>query len=133
MNYKAELYRKCHQELAELYDKRQRPLFNVDNEVKNRLIHDGAIRRNDLSGLITTKGEGLFLNKYYIELAEEVENKEREKELRERDSFTNQRSVEESIKQTKINWDNRNIPKYSLIIAGIALLLEILEQIKSCK
>ena len=113
--------------------KGKRPLFNVDNEVKNRLIHDGAIRRNDLSGLITTKGEGLFLNKYYIELAEEVENKEREKELRERDSFTNQRSVEESIKQTKINWDNRNIPKYSLIIAGIALLLEILEQIKSCK
>ncbi|MBR5728804.1 MAG: hypothetical protein IKX61_01150 [Prevotella sp.] len=132
MNYKAELYRKCHKELTELYDKRQIPLFNVDNEVKNILIQDGAIRRNGLDGLITTKGEDLFKNKHYLVLAEEAEEKGREKELRERDSLMNQLSVEKADEQNKINRQMLNYQRITLLFSGIAAIGTIFSLIKGC-
>ena len=126
MNYKAELYRKCHIELAELYNKNQTPLFTIDNEVENRLIQDGAIRRNDLSCIITSKGKDLFLNKHYLNLAEEAKNQEREKELRERDSFANQTSAEQAIEQTKINRRMFYCQIINIILSSIAALGTIL-------
>ena len=132
MNHKAELYRKCHQTLTELDKFNQIPLYDIDREVKKRLISDNAISINGLDVSTTSKGNVLFLKNYYIELAEETESKEREKELRERDSFINQRLVEETIKQTKIGWDNRKTQFLSLVISGISLIVSILSFVYSC-
>lgn len=130
MNSKVNLYRKCHKDLAELNDKRQIPLFNVDNEVKNRLIQDGAIRQNGMSCAITPQGDDLFLNKHYIELAEEAEDKVREKELRERDSYVNQRLVEEEIGQKSIGIKSYKATIISIIIAVIGIILGL---VKGCQ
>ena len=132
MNHKAELYRKCHQTLSELDKFNQIPFYDIDREVNKRLICDNAISKNGLDVAITSKGNELFLKKYYIELAEETESKEREKELRECDSFINQRMVEETIKQTKIGWDNRKTQILSLVVSGISLIVSILSFVYSC-
>ena len=125
MGKKVELYRKCHKDLGELYDKRQIALFNVDNEIRNKFVQDGAIRQNGMFCAITPQGDNLFLNKHYLELAEDAENKEREKELRERNSFVNQRLVEETIKQSK---NDRKM----LYISGIVALGTILGIVFRC-
>jgi hypothetical protein len=130
MNSKVNLYRKCHKDLTELNDKRQIPLFNVDNEVKNRLIQDGAIRQNGMSCAINPKGDDLFLNKHYIDLAEKAEDKEREKELRERDSYVNQRLVEEEIGQKSIGIKSYKATIISIIIAVIGIILGL---VKGCQ
>ena len=132
MNRKAKLYRKCHQALSELNKFNQIPHYNIDNEVNKRLIYDGAINQNGIDVAITPKGNELFLNEYYIELALETESKVREKELRERDSYNNQRLVEETTKQTKIGWDNRKTQFLSLVISGISLIVSILSFVYSC-
>ena len=128
MNRKADLYRRCHYELGQLNEYRQLPSIDID--VKNILLHDGAIRNKGIAVLITSKGEDLYRINRYLELAEEAENREKEIELRERDSFTNQRSVEESIKQTKNGWDNR---KVSIISIVITLIVSILSFFNSCR
>ena len=76
MNNKADFYRKCHKDLGELYDSRQLPF--MDTEVINRLVLDGAITNNSLYSAITPKGDALYRSKYYLELAEDTENKVRE-------------------------------------------------------
>ena len=128
MNKKADLLRKCHNTLGELSKYRQLPF--LDHEVKNRLVHDGAIKDNGLYGIITPKGDDLLLSSHYLELAEEAENKEREKELRERDSFASQRLVEEDIKQTSIESKNYKATIISIFIAVIGVLLGL---VKGCQ
>ena len=131
MNRKVELYRKCYKELAELSECRQKPF--IEKEVENRLLQDGVIMKNGLDAQITPLGDKYVQKEYYLELAKKAENEERERELRERDSFINQRLVEETIKQTKIGWDNRKTMILSLVISSISLIVSILSFVYSCK
>jgi hypothetical protein len=132
MNRKVELYRNCFKVLDELGKCRQKPIIDIDKEVEKRLLLDGSIKKNGLDIQITPKGDNHVQNKYYLELAERIENEEKEKELRERDSFINQRLVEETIKQTKIGWDNRKTMILSLVISSISLIVSILSFFHSC-
>ena len=130
MNRKTELYRKCHQTLAELSKSRQIPF--IDIEIENRLLQDGAIRVNGLNAAITSKGDDFFQGKYYLELAEKAESEERERELRERDSFLNQKSVEVAIEQNKINRQLLSYQKINIIISGIAAIGALLSLVCRC-
>lgn len=127
MYYKVDLYRKCHQELKNLYELKQIPW--EDTEVQNRLKIDGAINLNALSATITEKGEEMFLDKYYLDLADKVESEKKEEELRERDSLMKQISIEkadERHKQTIL------YQKITIVISSIAALGTIFNFIKGC-
>ncbi|MCR5365788.1 MAG: hypothetical protein K6E67_06550 [Prevotella sp.] len=132
MNSMIDLYRKCHNGLGELYDKRQIPLFKIDNEVHNKLVHDGAIKQNGINVAITPQGDDFYMNKHYIELAEEVEKERREKELRERDSLMNQLSVEKADEQNKINRQMLFYQKITILFSGIAAIGTIIGLINGC-
>ena len=132
MNRKSDFYRKCHGDLSELNNKNQIPRFFINSEVINRLNKDGAISYNGIWAAITSKGEELFHNKYYIELAEKTEYEEKERELRERDSFLNQKSVEEAIEQNKINRQMLSYQKINIIISGIAAVGVLLGLVCRC-
>lgn len=132
MNREEDLYRKCHKYLSDISKSRQLPLFDTDTEVINRLVKDGAINNNSLSAAITPKGDELFQNMYYCVLAEKAKNEERERELRERDSLMNQKSVEEAIEQNKINRKLLSYQKINIIISGIAAIGVLLGLICRC-
>ena len=132
MNNIIDLYLKCHQGLGELYNKRQIPLFNIDNEVHNRLVLDGTIRKNGINVAITPKGDELYQNKYYLELAAKAGYEEREKELKERDSLMNQLSVEKAYEQNVINRQMLFYQKIIIVFSGIAAIGTIFGLIKGC-
>ena len=85
-----------------------------------------------MDGAITSKGNELFQNKYYLELAEKAENEESERELRERDSLMNQISVEQTDEQIKINRQLLSYQKINIIISGIAAFGIIIGILKGC-
>ena len=127
MYYKVDLYRKCHQELKNLYELRQIPW--EDSEVQNRLKNDGAINLNALSATITEKGEEMFLDKYYLDLSDKVESEKKEEVIKERDSLLNQISIEkadERHKQTLL------YQKITIVITSITALVTILNFINGC-
>ncbi len=132
MNSKVDIYRKCHIALAELYDNRQIPLSALENEVKTRLTQDRAIRHNGFYGAITPKGDDLFLKNKYLELAEDAENKEKEKEMRVRDSLMNQLSVEKADEQNIINRQMLLYQKVTIVFSGIAAIGTIIGLLKGC-
>ena len=130
MDKKADYYRKCHKELEELYKCRQKPF--IDKEIENRLLQDGAIKKNGLDAQITPQGDDYVHNKYYLELAEKADCEERERELRERDSLMNQMAVEKADEQNKINRQMLLYHRITIVFSGIAALGTIIGLIKGC-
>lgn len=127
---KKSFYQECHKTLGELSEFRQVPFIKID--IENRLRQDNAISKNGLDAVMTPKGDDLFQSKYYLELAEKVENEERVRELRERDSLMNQKSVEEAIEQNKINKQILSYQKINIIISGIAAIGVLLGLVCRC-
>ena len=128
MAKQVELYRNCHKELGLLYKNRQVPFLDVDITIQ--LKHDGAIEYNGLNAAITPKGDDMYKTKYYLQLAKEEENKEKELELKERESLINQIATEQSIEQTKINRISLIYQKLTLVFSAIAALGTIIGLIR---
>jgi hypothetical protein len=131
MNKESKLYRKCHDVLKELYESRQIPFLDRDACVQ--LKHDGAISFNGLYAAITPKGDDMFQTRHYLKLAKEVDYKEKEHELKERDSLTNQITAEQYIEQTKISKKTLSYQKLSLVFSAIAVIGSIVSIINSCQ
>ena len=127
MNKEAELYRDCHRVLGELSECRQKPF--LDKKVENRLLRDGAIRMNGYFAQITPQGDDFFNNEHYLNAAERVENEEKEKELRVRDSLMKQLLVE---KVDELNKHNKQKSYVKYIYYGIGAIGTIVSIIKGC-
>lgn len=120
MREQAELYRSCHRELERLYKSRQIPFIDVN--ITNQLKHDGAIYYNGLDAAITPNGDEMYKTKYYLQLAKEEDNKEKEMELKERESLIHQIATEQSIEQTKINRISLIYQRLTLVFSAIAAI-----------
>ena len=131
MTERAELYRKCHKELGRLYTSRQIPF--LDESIVTQLKHDGAINQNGLNTAITPKGDDKYQTKHYLQLAKEEDNRERELELKERESLIHQIATEQSIEQTKINNKSLIYQKLTLVFSAIAAICTIVGMVISCQ